>query len=219
MTALLDSLGVSVRLVDGRRVSAVAHQATGTPPDVYFGCVTDGLLPSGDCDERDEGALGRNRQALRLAVGRPSREWSAWLQDVSRENNVARTLVVTLEVGQHLLTQSGWRGGKEVHLGTGHVVKLPWLTSLETPVSVLQLTGAVVQPDGTVQRIGAEGFLAVRSNLLVSAIGAQALVTDGDVERARTLRRDDLPGSPLAWQVALRHLVAGLTGRTDIAPK
>ncbi|HSM60010.1 MAG TPA: hypothetical protein VK849_04395, partial [Longimicrobiales bacterium] len=61
---------------------------------------------------------------------------------------------------------------------------------------------------------GAEGLLARRTDLKLSAIGAQELVTDEDVERLLTERRDDLPGAPLVWQAALRNLVAGLLGGT-----
>ena len=42
--------------------------------------------------------------------------------------------------------------------------------------------------------------------------GPVELLSDEDVQRARTLRREDLPGNPLAWQVALRTLVGQLTG-------
>jgi hypothetical protein len=93
------------------------------------------------------------------------------------------------------------------------VVNLPWLTSLETPVAVLQLTGARVGRDGRAQRIGAEGLLARRTSLPVSALGGQAMIADAEVEQARTARREDLPGQPLVWQVALRELVRGLIGR------
>ena len=122
-------------------------------------------------------------------------------------------LVLTLEVGQYRVRQTGLLGKKEVELGTDHVVSLPWLTSLETPVNVLQLTGALVGRDGRAMRIGAEGLLARRSGILASAVGLQALITDKEVEEVRSARRDDLPGQPLVWQVALRNLVAGLTGR------
>lgn len=182
----------------------------GVPPDVMFGCVTD---PVGDCaDPEDGGALGRGGDPLRLAVGNPSPEWRAALGPAVGGAGAQGLLVVTLEVGQYRVQQRGMRGSKVVALGTGHEASLPWLTSLDTPVSVLQLTAVRVGPDGKAQRIGAEGILAVRTPLLASAVGAQRLVSDEDVERARTLRRDDLPGSPLAWQVALRHLVAGVAG-------
>ena len=68
-------------------------------------------------------------------------------------------------------------------------------------------------------RIGAEGLMARRSNLVTSALGAQRLISDEDIEKLRTLRRDDLPGQPLVWQTALRSLVAQLTGRTDVASR
>ena len=217
MNAYLDSLGaargLTVRLVEGGRVSAVTHRATTAPPDVSFGCLTESGAPGDDCAERGDGALGRGRQAMRLAVGRPSAEWTAWAGDVMREAGVGRVLVLTLEVGQYLPRQRGLRGTKLVELGTGHTEPLPWLTSLETPVTVLQLTGALVGPDGRAVRIGAEGIMARRTRLVVSAAGGQEILGAEDVERARTLRRDDLPGRPLAWQVALRQLVGQLTGQ------
>ena len=224
LTDYLDALGaagapggprLSTRLVEGGRVSAVAHAETAGPPDVQFGCLTETALPDAECAPRT-GALGRGPQRMRLAVGRPAPAWVAWARDATREAGVGRVLVVTLEVGQYLPRQAGARGDKVVDLGTGYAARLPWLTSLETPVGVLQLTGALVDRDGRALRIGAEGILARRTRLLVSAAGAQELLTDADVAQARALRRDDLPGRPYAWQVALRTLVAQLTGRDDL---
>jgi hypothetical protein len=100
-----------------------------------------------------------------------------------------------------------------VELGTSYVAGLPWLTSLETPVSVLQLTGALVDTSGRALRIGAEGILPVRTRLAISALGAQELLRDEHVEAARSLRRADLPEQPLAWQVAIANVVSQLTGR------
>lgn len=207
MNAFLDSLVVETGMV---RAAAPA----GTPPDVRFGCESD---PSGDCVERDdESALGRGRERMHLAVGRPSQEWIAGLDPALGATGAARALAITLETGQYLVRQTGLRGSKSVRLGTGYTVDLPWLTSLETPVSVVQLTGALVGPDGKAIRIGAEGLLARRTSFAVSTLGAQALVTDEDIQRLRTLRRDDLPGQPLAWQVAMRHLVAELSGKREL---
>ena len=207
MNAFLDSL------VAEAAMARVAPPA-GTPPDVRFGCESD---PSGDCVERDDrSALGRGAERMHLAVGRPSTEWIAGLDSALGTVGAARALSITLETGQYLVRQTGLRGSKSVRLGTGYTVDLPWLTSLETPVSVVQLTGALVGPDGKAIRIGAEGVLARRTGFAVSVLGAQALVTDEDIQRLRTLRREDLPGQPLAWQVALRHLVAELTGRAEL---
>ena len=144
---------------------------------------------------------------MQLSVGRPSSSWVQWLNGRASDAGPGTTLVVTLEIGQYLMRQEGLAGTKVLELGTNHRARLPWLTSLETPVTVLQLTAALVDRDGRALRIGAEGFHARRTRLAVSAIGAQELLTDEDVRAAREARRDDLPGTPLAWQVALLDLV------------
>jgi hypothetical protein len=153
---------------------------------------------------------------MRLAVGRPSNDWVAWTGARMASAGVATVLVLTLEVGQYRVRQTGLLGKKEIELGTDYVSNLPWLTSVETPVNVLQITGALVGRDGRALRIGAEGMLARRSRILASAAGLQALITDREVEELRAARRGELPGQPLVWQVALRNLVAGLTGRSPV---
>jgi hypothetical protein len=183
---------------------------------VQFGCATTSGLAGDDCAERGDSALGRGRQTMRLAVSRPSDAWIDWMHEVMPIKEVSRVLIVTLEVGQYLVKQRGWRGDKEVELGTGHVQGLPWLTSLEAPLTVLQLTGALVNEAGKAIRIGAEGIVARRTRLLVSAIGGQELLGENDVTAARSLRREDLPGQPLAWRVALRELVDQLTGQRNV---
>jgi hypothetical protein len=210
MNAYVDSLtraagsGVAVRIAP----------PAGTPPDVRFGCVQDA---SDDCaDPSAPGAAVRSVETeqprMRLAVGRPSADWSAAARSALEQSGAQRALVLTLEVGQYWVTKTGWTNRKSIALGTGYAVPLPWLTSLAAPVSVLQLTGALMDGDGLAIRIGAEGMLARRTGLVMSGLGAQALISDDDVQQLRTLRRDDLPGRPLAWQVALRQLAADLAG-------
>src|SRR5690242_8589541 len=57
MNAYLDSLGVTTRLVEGRRASAVSHAATPIPPDVRFGCAPELGIPGSDCAARGDSAL------------------------------------------------------------------------------------------------------------------------------------------------------------------
>lgn len=201
MNAFLDSLGVA-------KVAAIVGD---TPPNVYFGCDRDA---TNDCVERGaDSVLGRRGTTMRLAVERPSPAWIARARGAIDSAGASHALVLTLEVGQYWPRQSGWRGDKSVELGTGYVMSFPWLTSLETPVSVVQLTGALVDREGRGVRIGAEGILAQRTPLVASGMGAQRLISDEDVDRARTLRRADLPGQPLAWRVALCHLLTELTSK------
>lgn len=200
MNAYLDSLARAPRLTG---------EIPGTPPDVQFGCEADVM---DECTNGPAAPFEYGSPRMRLAVGRPSGEWTDALAEALEAHNAARALVITLEVGQYWPQQTNWRGSKAVELGTSHVAELPWLTSLETPVSVLQLTGALVSRDGRAVRIGAEGMLARRTGIIAAGLGAQALITDEDVQDLRTRRRDDLPGRPLAWQVALRTLVERLSG-------
>ena len=209
MNSYLDSLGVSVRI-------APASAPTGRSPDVMFSCET---TPDGDCASADEGVLGDREEKMRLAVARPSTEWTGWLASGLDAGGASQALMITLEIGAYRMTQKSWRGDKAVFLGTNYSVNVPWLTSLETPVNVLQLTGALLDRDGKAVRIGAEGLLARRTRLLVSSIGGQEMISDEDVQRLRTARREDLPGQPLVWQVGLRNLVAQLTGRPEIAAR
>ena len=204
MNAYLDSLGGTVHL-------APATPPRGTAPDVRFGCEVDA---SGDCNTEDGGILGGNRRDLRIEIGRPSDDWVAWESDILRDANASRAILLTLELANYWPRQKGLSGRKEVELGTGYTMPIPWLTSLDTPVAVLQLTGALVDRYGRAIRIGAEGMYVRRTNLVMSALGTQALISDEDVEKVRTLRREDLVGAPIAWQVALRNLVSQLTGRS-----
>jgi hypothetical protein len=211
MNAYADSLTRAAGSAVAVRIAAPA----GTPPDVRFGCVQDATDDCADLSAAGPAvrSFETEQPRMRLAVGRPSTEWSAAARQALEQSGAQHALVVTLEVGQYWVTKTGWTNRKSIALGTGYSVPLPWLTSLETPVSVLQLTGALMDRDGLAVRIGAEGLLARRTSLVMSGMGAQALVSDDDVQQLRTLRRDDLPGQPLVWRAALRQLIADLSAR------
>lgn len=199
MNAYLDSLHVSRPLPAGA--------SAGRAPDVQFGCEMDAI---DDC-VREPG-----RRDKRLSVLPPSRSWVASTSAAAVEAGAGYVMIITLETGNILPHQRNLRGDKEIQLGTGYSLAAPWLTAIDRPASTLQLTGAVVDGEGRVVRMGAEGLVARRTNLLVGSLGAQALISDEDVERARAARRDDLPGQPLVWEVALRNLAAQLAGRADL---
>lgn len=204
MDRTLDSLGAAAGWV--RAVAAPA----GTAPDVYFGCQLDATE---DCVIRGDSALGRRGTRMHLALRRPSPSWIAGAQEVMAATGATHALLVTLEVGQYWVRQHGLLGNKRVELGPDHFVALPWLTSLETPVSVLQVTAVLVGRDGRGVRIAAEGIAPRRTPLLASSVRAQRLITDEDVEEIRTLRRPELPGQPLAWQVTLQRVTETVSRR------
>lgn len=201
MNRYLDSLR-------GRPAWDGSPPAGAVPPDVSLGCLTG---TTGDCLATEDSLPGGESGMMRLAVGRPSPQWIQWASTLGGNDSAAHSMVITVELSQYLLRQRGVLGKKVLELGTGYTVSFPWLTSLETPVQVVQLTGALVARDGRAVRIAAEGMLARRTDLLTSSIGGQYLITDQDIEQLRVQRRDDLPGQPLTWQVAMRNLVLALT--------
>jgi len=201
MNSYLDSLR-------GRNAWDAALPAGAVPPDVMFGCMADA---GGDCLEKDDSLIGGGSDKMRLAVGRPSQQWIQYTASLGGRDSTLHSLVITVELSQYLLRQQGILGKKVLELGTGYTANFPWLTSLDTPVQVVQLTGALVGSDGRAVRIGAEGMLARRTDLLTSSIGGQKLITDEEIAQLRDQRRDDLPGQPLVWQVAMKNLVLALT--------
>jgi len=199
MNAYLDSLAITKPLGP--------INVRGTPPDIQFGCGSTASVDS--CEETED-------YRLRLAVARPSKSWIESIRDVAANANARRVLLINLETGNYWPNQKNLRGQKNVLLGTGYALDIPWLTALDKPVSVLQLTGALMDTTGMAVRIGAEGLMAKRTNIVLSGLGVQAVISDEDVTQIRTARRTDLSGSPLVWQVALRNLVAQLTGRSEL---
>jgi hypothetical protein len=205
-------LGDVQELLDARVPGARAAPITGKnmmAPDVMFGCIMDAAQM--ECDpSRQTGLLGGNTTQHWLAVGRPSSSWIAELRQRLDSAGARYALAMTIEVGQYLPRQRGLKGTKYVELGRGHEMNLPWLTSLETPVSVLQLTAAIVDRDGLAVRIAAEGLVAKRTSILLSALDVQAALQDKDIEALRTAVRTDLEGKPRVLEVAVNNLLEDL---------
>jgi hypothetical protein len=206
MNAFLDSLDISRPLLN----SGVPG---GAGPDVQFRCEA---VNGFECESGDP-TQGPDRPSMRLSVTRGSPDWANWLVAGQAAAGGGRTLLITIETSDYWPRQRSLLGHKEVELGTGYVQPLPWLTATDAPVRVVQITGALLDQNGKAVRIGAEGLLARRTNLLAGAVGARRLVTDEDIEALLTSRREDLNGQPLVWKVAMRNLVAGLIGQPRLA--
>ena len=177
-------------------------------PSVRLGCVGEetGEDVGEDCNLEARG--------LRLAVTQSTKTWRGGFLARLEPLQADHLLLLRVAVRDHWLMQKGLSGKKEVPLGSGHAQPAPWLTSLDTPVAVLQLEGVLVGPEGKVVRSAVEGIYATRTRFGESVAGLQRVMTDEDVARIRTeLRREDLPGAPLVWEAALDALVRGLLGR------
>ena len=190
---------------DDLRVAALPIVGDGRPA-VRLGCAGDAETGDDlgeDCDPK--------QRAMHLAVTQSSKSWRATLPAALAGAQADHLLLIDVAVRDHWVGQKGLSFKKEVPLGAGHAQAAPWLTSLDTPVGVVQLEGVLVGPDGKVVRSGVEGIFATRTRFGESVVGLQRVITDEDVAKIRTeLRRDDLPGTPLVWEAAVDALVRGL---------
>lgn len=76
---------------------------------------------------------------------------------------------------------------------------------------MLQVSGLLLDRHGNVLRAGAEGILSKDSPFWVQMFGAREGIDDEALRRLlEEERREDLPGKPLKWQVAVHNLVAQL---------
>lgn len=165
-----------------------------------------------------------NRRAA-IAVTRPSRDWSRAFQPVLGAEGADHYLVISVGLAELYLRQD-WLGRKSLPIGTGYTVPVPWMNDLESTVGVLTLSGALYDREGRVVRAGSEGVYAAKptfwSGVLAKTItgGRGRITTTGDADDPATVlgthRRTDLPGQPLAWEVALDNLVLQLLRREGV---
>lgn len=204
LAAVLDSLNSELSRL-GLTVALAADMGTQRPPDVTFGCRRGGTEPNGTPRASDEvDPTEPRRMAFRLEdASKPWRE----LVRLAAGDSLRAIVCVQLGFDEYWVRQKDWKGNKVIDLGSTRSMPLTWLTSLDDPVQVLQLTAALVAPDGRVIRVGAEGLLARRTGMTASMVGAQEILTEDDL---RTLTEPGPDGSAPVWRAALRELVSRL---------
>jgi hypothetical protein len=201
MNQYLDLAG-SIR---GVKVPALKHTHW---PETYYG--DEGL------SSFQESSYSGNRKTA-LYITEPSKQWKEEAGQLLNEANADYVIVINLILTE-VYMRSDWRGRKEVPLGTGHTLKQPWLSDLDTPLGVVALSGAVYDRNGKLIRSGVEGIAAAKpqfwQNALLKTFVKGKFSEVGDVDDPYTVlheyKRTDLPGEPPAWQIALHNLIAQL---------
>lgn len=223
MLELLDSLNerLTQLMGDGPRVpdERLATLLEGAP-EIAFGCEPDFVgepvrtgkwYHSAGCKDLDDDEQPHNA----LMIQSPSKQWRERATAAIAQDSAQYLLLLSLRIGDQY-PWSGW-SGKGVRLGTGYDASLPWLSAVDRPVTVVQLVGTVVNREGKVVRSGAEGLFASKPGAIVTLLGGQQAVSDAQLaELLVATRRDDMPGNPLAWEVALRTLASELTNRDPV---
>ena len=135
---------------------------------------------------------------------------STWQAALAAQPSAAAYLWIRLALVDYPGADEGLFG-KKVVLGERHEVKRPFLRAELQPIQVLQVTGALLAPDGRVIAAGAEGIHAVDTPFRAQVFGLQREIDPREIEAVtRELRREDLPGRPLKWEAALDNLVRRL---------
>lgn len=176
-------------------------------PHVYVGSAAGEMAPAETTDQ----VLPQDRlPPMVLHLGEPTDAWRQSVASVLAARGAQHAVLVTLGVSQYPKDREG-AFGKKVVLGTGHEEPVRFLTAEDKLLEVLQLTGVLVDAQGRVLRAGAEGILARDTPFAAQLVDAEKALDDRTLERAFTdERREDLPGSPATWQVALETLLSQL---------
>jgi hypothetical protein len=207
-------LNASVLGASSLGASSLSASSRGAPR-VYVGTAASEFAPAEAADQ----ALPTDRfPPMVLHLERPS---DAWRRDASARaaaTGARYSIVAMLGVSQYGKGYSGpFR--KEVVLSTGHREPIRFLTSEDTPVEVLHLTGVLVDADGWPVRAGAEGVILRDTPFAMQVLGLAQILDDLSLERVVTDElRTDLPGSPLKLDVAFDNLLAQLTRSPPLVP-
>lgn len=180
-------------------------------PKLFVGLPTE----DGGVDFADLDAAPDRRRVALIRTWSASRAWRDQVRALLAREQADHLLLTWTGIGTRYPLQDDAIGSKRLPLGTGHAPSLPWLTALDVPVEVVQLTGLLVDREGRVVRSAVEGMIAVPTRFAESVLGLQRSVQAADLRALPARVRDDLPGRPPVLDVALGHLVAQLTGRTE----
>jgi hypothetical protein len=166
-------------------------------------------------DPEDEDTSIDSDQSL-LLVRQPSARWRRlWQDSLNTQGNYV--VMIHLGLSAYPVNQKDWKGNKEVLLGSGYAMDVPWLTSMDEPAPVVHVVGALLAPDGHIVRAGAEGFFSKNPGGLLGLIGWNRWIDDKDIDTILTThRRKDFPDEPLAWKTAVRELVGRLTMNSNL---
>ena len=180
-------------------------------PIVYFGVVEAYDFPGDPDDPVFETYEDADKPLMSIYQESPSKAWKDSLKNRCAGSRINYVLVPFLSLGNFKVYQKDWKGNKEIVLGSDYRVPVPWLTALDQPVEVLYIGAALVNCQGKIIKVGAEGLLAKKTKFLMSVLNLQAAIAPEDIEKLLQARRKDLPGQPLIWKTALKNLLKNMT--------
>lgn len=144
---------------------------------------------------------------------KPAAGWKQAASALAAENGAQRVVHVQLDLVQYPKADRGLFG-KKVQLGTNYETKVRFLSAIDKPIEVLQLSGAVLDANGKELCAGGEGIVGSDAPFWVQALEAGRDIDDEALQHVlHHERRQDVPGAPLNWQVAADQLLWNLLHR------
>lgn len=148
-----------------------------------------------------------------MHLTKPSKNWRNEFIKHHNGGSDDYHLIIWLGFSEYPKTDKGLFK-KRVVLGTGYEREIRFLSATDKPVAVLQITGVLLDHKGNVVRAGSEAFFHEDTPFWAQVLDMSKSIDDKTLQSAvLTERREDLPGSPLAWQTALHNLLHQLTQR------
>ncbi len=182
-------------------------------PITYVGHPDGFWAPDDAMDDEERARHGRH--IVMIWVSDPPSRFAKQVTPAVSAVGADHVVYVTLELSDYAVAQKNLKGSKAIELGTGYTMPVPWLTSLDQLAEVLQFKGVLYRADGRFVRAGAEAFHAQRTPFRQAILNAQRTMQPSELEAALRVQRADLTDQPLAWQVAVRNLLAQLTGSAE----
>lgn len=181
-------------------------------PWLFVGSSEAETAPGSTMMMRDEDDL---YPPMAMHLQKPSKEWKKAFASAMAQQQAEYALVIWVGLTEYPKANKGLFK-KKVVLGTDYEHEIRFLSAVDKPVEVLQLTGLLLDREGNVIRAGAEGFLHEDSPFWAQVLNIGTTVDDNALRKLmEEERREDLPGKPLAWRVAAHNLVKKLASRPE----
>lgn len=175
----------------------------GGEPELYVGSLAGEFAPPGTGIEQES---YEEHPPLIAHLMKPAEPWRAAVAELAAARGAARMVMINVSFTQFPKADSGFFG-KKVVLGTHHEEKVRFLSAVDKPVEVLALTGVLLDAQGNVLRVGAEGIAGMDPEFWVQVLELGQDLDPAAVAGIHAERRDDLPGRPFKWQAALDQLL------------
>ena len=197
MNAYLDSLQWSTR-------ADSANLRGKGAPYVYVGSSEGEIAPPGSEMMRED---FDKYPPMIIHIDKPSKEWKAGLSELLRKEDKDFLLFISLGFSEYPKADKGFFG-KKVMLGTGYEEGIKFLSAEDKPVEVLQITAILLDREGNILRAGAEGILHKDTPFSLQIFDVEKSIDDSAIQKlVNDERREDLPGNPLKWKIALNNLM------------